>query len=43
MDDARPPRIAAVIIAFSRYELLVQAVDALRGQTSRPDEILIVE
>jgi GT2 family glycosyltransferase len=44
MPDSPPnPRIAAVIVAFSRLDLLRQSIDALRSQTRPVDEIVIVD
>ncbi len=38
----RPQSVAAVVLAFSQYELLQQLVSALRTQTRPPDEIIVV-
>ncbi len=42
MTGSNARTVAAVVLAFSRFELLQQLVDALRNQTRRPDEIIIV-
>lgn len=34
--------VAAVLLAYSRRDLLPQVVDALRNQTRRPDEIIVI-
>jgi rhamnopyranosyl-N-acetylglucosaminyl-diphospho-decaprenol beta-1,3/1,4-galactofuranosyltransferase len=34
--------IAAVVVAFSRFELLQRLIAALRSQSRRPDEIIVV-
>jgi GT2 family glycosyltransferase len=39
---ARPPSIAAVVVTFNRLPLLQECVAALRGQTRRADEIIVV-
>lgn len=36
------PSVAAVVLAFSRYEMLQTLIAALRAQTRRPDEIIVV-
>ncbi len=35
-------RISAVVLAYSRHEMLPRLVDALRNQTRRPDEIIVI-
>lgn len=40
--SGRGDRIAAVVLAYSRQEILPRLVDALRGQTRPPDEIIVV-
>lgn len=37
-----PQTVAAVVLAFSRYEMLQTLITALRAQTRRPDEIIVV-
>jgi rhamnopyranosyl-N-acetylglucosaminyl-diphospho-decaprenol beta-1,3/1,4-galactofuranosyltransferase len=37
-----PQTVAAVVLAFSRYETLQQLIAALRAQTRRPDEIIVI-
>ena len=34
--------VAAVVLAYSRYELLQQLIAALRAQSHRPDEIIVI-
>lgn len=34
--------VAALVLAFSRFEMLQQLIDALRAQTRRPNEIIVV-
>lgn len=36
------PRVVAVVVTWNRRDLLVEAVDALRGQTLAPTEIVVV-
>ena len=41
-EESERASVAAVVLAFSRYELLQQLIEALRQQTRRPDEIIVV-
>jgi GT2 family glycosyltransferase len=40
--SSSPHRIAALVLAFARFELLQKLVEALRNQTRKPDEIIVV-
>lgn len=40
--SAPPVSVAAVVVTFNRLELLKECVAALRAQTRRPDEIIVV-
>ncbi|MBA4018961.1 MAG: dTDP-rhamnosyl transferase rfbF [Pirellula sp.] len=37
------PRIAAIVVTFNRVALLQECVQAVRSQTRRPDEIIVVD
>src|SRR5664280_114863 len=39
----REPVIWATVVTFNRRELLIRCVEALRGQTRKPDQILVVD
>jgi GT2 family glycosyltransferase len=39
---SRPSTIAAIVLAYSRFETLKQLIAALRGQTRPADEIIVV-
>lgn len=40
--EARPASVAAVVVTYNRLMLLQECVAALRAQTRRPDEIIVV-
>ena len=37
------PKIAAIVVTFNRLTLLQECIQALRDQTRRPDEIIVVD
>jgi rhamnopyranosyl-N-acetylglucosaminyl-diphospho-decaprenol beta-1,3/1,4-galactofuranosyltransferase len=41
--EADRPRVAAVVVTHNRLALLQECVAAVRGQTRRPDEIIVVD
>ena len=43
MTTVQPPRVAAVVVAFNRADLLREALDALAAQTRPLDEIVVVD
>jgi N-acetylglucosaminyl-diphospho-decaprenol L-rhamnosyltransferase len=41
--ESAPTRLVAIVVYFRTPEHLPACIDSLRGQTSRPDEILVVD